>query len=189
MQIVVRAAFAVVLCSSVQALAEALPEGVDPATGYRMENYRAPTPSFLPGGVVADFALAQAASRAEVYRLIDVYAGGAVHDPIDGTWTNMDNRQQIPGSVWLPGIGAGALSKEQEAFFTRNLERLTKGDKSVGLMFYCMADCWQSWNAARRAIRAGYGKVAWYPLGTDGWLEHGEALTSIKPENFFGTEE
>lgn len=189
MRRVITIMLAAMLGLTIHAWGEALPEGVDPATGYRMDNYRAPTPSFLPGGVVADFALAEAASRTEEYRLVDVYAGGAVHDPIDGTWTNMDNRQQIPGSVWLPGIGAGALSKEQEAYFQRNLERLTEGDRSAGLMFYCMADCWQSWNAARRAIRGGYGKVAWYPLGTDGWLEQGKTLTSVTPENFIGTEE
>ena len=36
-------------------------------------------------------------------------------------------------------------------------------------MFYCLANCWMSWNAARRAIALGYRNVAWYPDGTDGW--------------------
>lgn len=189
MQAVVGTVFAVALGISVPAWGVELPEGVDPVTGYRIDNYRAPTPSVLPGGVVADFALAQTASKGDGYRLVDVYANGAVHDPIDGTWTNMDNRQQIPGSIWLPGVGSGALDKEQEAYFQRSLERLTRGDKDSGLMFYCMSDCWQSWNAARRAIRAGYRKVAWYPLGTDGWLEQDSRLTPVKPENFFGLDE
>lgn len=181
-------AIAVAMAAGAPVLADTLPDGVDPATGYRMDNYRAPTPATLPGGVVADFSLAEQASAGVGYRLIDVYASGAVHDPIDGAWTNMDKRQQIPGSIWLPDVGAGALDKDQEAYFQRNLKRLTNGDKGAGLMFYCMSDCWQSWNAARRAIRTGYSKVAWYPLGTDGWLENGRELTPVEPENFFGTE-
>lgn len=169
------------------ALAEDLPEGVDPETGYRMDNYRAPTPDVMPGGIVADFALVEKASKGEGYQLVDVYAKGAVADPVTGAWSNTDNRKQIPGSVWLPGVGFGVLKKEQEAFFLRNLERVTKGDKAAGLIFYCMSDCWHSWNAARRAIRSGYSNVAWYPLGTDGWTENGRTLVSTEPVNFLGS--
>ena len=35
------------------AVAGELPDGVDPGTGYRMDNYRAPTPDTIPGGTVA----------------------------------------------------------------------------------------------------------------------------------------
>ena len=42
-------------------------------------------------------------------------------------------------------------------------------DKSRPVLFYCMTDCWMSWNAAKRAVEWGYGSVIWYPLGTDGW--------------------
>lgn len=175
----------IVLASA--ALAEELPEGVDPATGFRMDNYRAPTPDVMPGGVVADFALVEQASKGEGYQLIDVYAKGAVADPASGEWSNTDNRKQIPGSIWLPGIGFGALSKDQEAYFQRNLEAASKGDKAKGLVFYCMSDCWHSWNAARRAILSGYSNVAWYPLGTDGWTEKGGTLVDVKPANFLAS--
>jgi PQQ-dependent catabolism-associated CXXCW motif protein len=36
-------------------------------------------------------------------------------------------------------------------------------------VIYCLADCWMSWNAAKRALADGYANVAWYPDGTDGW--------------------
>jgi PQQ-dependent catabolism-associated CXXCW motif protein len=36
-------------------------------------------------------------------------------------------------------------------------------------VFYCLASCWMSWNAAKRALAIGYRHVAWYPDGTDGW--------------------
>ena len=37
------------------------------------------------------------------------------------------------------------------------------------LLFFCLADCWMSWNAAKRAQEYGYTSVLWYPEGTDGW--------------------
>lgn len=167
--------------------ADDLPAGVDPATGYRMDNYRAPTPAVLPGGRVADFAMVEQAATGKGFQLVDVFASGAVSDPITGEWTNMEKRQQIPGSIWMPGVGSGALDKAQQEYFDRGLKAVTGGDKSKGLIFYCMADCWQSWNAARRAIRSGYANVAWYPLGTDGWLEQGGELVAIEPVNFLGS--
>jgi hypothetical protein len=33
------------------------------------------------------------------------------------------------------------------------------------LCFYCLADCWMSWNAAKRALSLGYSNVAWYREG------------------------
>ena len=42
-------------------------------------------------------------------------------------------------------------------------------DPNRMLVFYCLANCWMSWNAAKRALAMGYTHVAWYPDGTDGW--------------------
>jgi PQQ-dependent catabolism-associated CXXCW motif protein len=39
-----------------------------------------------------------------------------------------------------------------------------------------MADCWMSWNAAKRALELGHKAVVWYPEGTDGWSEAGLPL-------------
>jgi PQQ-dependent catabolism-associated CXXCW motif protein len=167
--------------------AQELPAGVDPATGYRMDHYRAPTPDTLPGGKIADYAMVKTATEDGSYRLIDVYAGGVKADPTTGDWTIVEKREHIPTSIWLPGPGFGKLDAAQEAYFRRNLEAVSNGDKARGLLFYCMSDCWQSWNAARRAIEWGYTNVAWYPLGTDGWREHGGAFVMVKPVNFLGS--
>ena len=48
-------------------------------------------------------------------------------------------------------------------------------------MFFCKADCWMSWNAARRAVALGYGRVAWFPGGTDAWAAVGRALVPAVP--------
>ncbi|HXW22459.1 MAG TPA: PQQ-dependent catabolism-associated CXXCW motif protein, partial [Rhodomicrobium sp.] len=42
-------------------------------------------------------------------------------------------------------------------------------DREKTLVFYCLKDCWMSWNAAKHALSLGYPYVAWYPDGTDGW--------------------
>ena len=49
-------------------------------------------------------------------------------------------------------------------------------------MFYCLERCWMSWNAAKRAVAAGYAAVAWYPEGTDGWQDAGLPLIEARPE-------
>ncbi|MIL08950.1 PQQ-dependent catabolism-associated CXXCW motif protein [Salmonella enterica subsp. enterica] len=174
------------LAGALSSHAEDYPPGVDPKTGYRMENLRAPTPDVLPGGKVVNYATVEKASKGGGDQLIDVYGKGATADPDSGEWSNSDNRMSIPGSAWLPNVGNGALTAEMQAYFDRNLEALTGGDKGKGLIFYCMSDCWTSWNAAQRAIRGGYSNVGWYPLGTDGWREHGGELVSLKAANLHG---
>jgi PQQ-dependent catabolism-associated CXXCW motif protein len=52
---------------------------------------------------------------------------------------------------------------------------------SSKVLFYCMMDCWMSWNAAKRAIEWGYSSVLWYPLGADGWEFEGLPLAENRP--------
>ena len=130
-------------------------------------------------------ATAQAQSgNGTISGLVRDESGGAV--PIDvlprpprpkglpeGTIWRPRPRYNIPGSVWLPNTGFGALSEEVEGYFHDNLESLTEGDKDRPLLFYCLADCWMSWNAAKRAIAYGYTGVRWFPEGTDAWTAMG----------------
>ena len=117
--------------------------------------------------------------------LVDVYPPkGAGPDPLDGTWRNSETRQTIPGAVWLPEVGRGFLADDYEAYFRRNLAAPTGGDLNRPLLFFCTADCWQGWNAARRAILWGHGAVSWYPGGTDQWVLDGGAVTTAEPVNF-----
>ena len=66
--------------------------------------------------------------------------------------------RDIPGSLWLPDVGRGVLSPELEGFFWHHLEAATNSRKDTEVVFYCLSDCWMSWN-----------KVYWYRDGTDGW--------------------
>ena len=183
----VAAAGALVSWAAMPSAAGELPEGVDPSTGFRMERYRAPVPDVLPGGTVIDSAALKALIGANGTLLVDVYPPkGAGPDPLDGTWRNSETRENIAGSVWLPEVGRGYLEPGLEEYFRRNLEQMTGGDMARPLVFYCTADCWQGWNAARRAIVWGHKAVSWYPGGTDQWRDDGGETIPAEPVNFLG---
>src|SRR6516165_11039130 len=87
----------------------------------------------------------------------------------------------IPGSIWLPDTGYGALASSTERYLRDGLTRITQGDQSRWLVVYCQKDCWMSWNAAKRALAMGYKNVAWYPDGTDGWQASGLPVQQAEP--------
>lgn len=158
---------------------------VSPVTepdGYRMDEYRAPVPPTLAGGTVVDTAAAKALHERGV-PFIDVLprAPRPQNLPDDTLWRPKP-RANIPGSLWLVDTGYGELPAEMEAYFLEGLAAATGGDKDAPLAIYCQRDCWMSWNAAKRAIAAGYAQVYWYPDGTEGWAEAGLPLVAAEPE-------
>ena len=85
-----------------------------------------------------------------------------------------------PGALWLPNVGYGAIAEETAEYFRHGLETATGGDKDRAVVIFCLAECWMSWNAAKRALDYGYSRVIWMPDGTDAWIAHDypiEALT------------
>ena len=95
---------------------------------------------------------------------------------------SLAGQANIPGSIWLPDTGYGRLAPSTEDYLRQSLARVTKGNKNVLLVIYCQADCWMSWNAAKRAISFGYSNVAWYPEGTDGWTFYDLPTQESQPE-------
>jgi len=159
---------------------------VDANTGLRMERYRAPVPESVPGGTTVNTAFMQAAATEQGLVLIDVYPPkGLGPDPITGDWVTPEVRTSLPNATWLPDVGRGFLEPELEDYFQRNLKHLSNNNLEAPLVFFCTADCWQSWNASVRAHQWGYTNVHWYPTGTDGWAEEGGALVTVAPVNFF----
>ncbi|SMF80221.1 PQQ-dependent catabolism-associated CXXCW motif protein [Tistlia consotensis] len=182
----VRRATALWLCLCLAGAGAALParadSGVAEPDGYRMEHYRAPTPDRLKGAVVVD--TPQAAALVEAGKVLPVDVLPRPEKPAglkEGTIWRQPPRDNILGSAWLPNTGYGALSEPVERYFRTALERLTDGDRERGLLFYCLADCWMSWNAAKRALALGYKRVFWYPEGTDGWIAAGLPLERSEP--------
>ena len=89
--------------------------------------------------------------------------------------------RDLAGSTWLPETGRGAVTPEVDAWFERALQKVTGGDRAMPVVFYCQADCWMSWNAARRAIEHGWAKVIWYPDGPEAWAAAGLRLAEAHP--------
>ena len=139
--------------------------------GYRTDNYRAPVPATLAGARVLATEEAEAIWRAGKAVFIDVLPRPPKPPNLpEGTIWRDKPRLNIPGSVWLPDTGYGTLAAaDRRLSAAKDLPRASGGDKAKLLVIYCQADCWMSWNAAKRALSYGYSNVAWYPDGTDGW--------------------
>jgi len=138
--------------------------------GYRMEDYRSQTPETVAGGVVLDTDAAHGLWAGQHAVWVDVLPAPQrpANLPPSALWKPLPHRD-IPGSIWLPEIGRGALSPQLEVYFRDHLEAATKSRLNAPVVFYCLADCWMSWNAAKRAASWGYTRVYWYRDGTDGW--------------------
>jgi PQQ-dependent catabolism-associated CXXCW motif protein len=151
--------------------------------GYRTEDYRAPVPATLAGGRTLTNEAAEAIWRTKAGVFIDVLprAPRPSNLPAGTVWRDKP-RLNIPGSVWLPDTGYGKLAATTEDYFRAGLARVSGGNKATFLVIYCQADCWMSWNAAKRALSYGYPNVAWYPEGTDGWERANLPLAESQPE-------
>src|SRR5215216_2731441 len=138
--------------------------------GYRMENYRAPTPMGLKGARTVATAEAVALWRNKTALFIDVmpHVPRPANLPAGTIWRDKA-RFNIPASAWLPDTGYGELAPSTEAYLKNALVTLTGGDRGKPIVIYCMRDCWMSWNAAKRAVAWGYTQVIWFPDGVDGW--------------------
>jgi PQQ-dependent catabolism-associated CXXCW motif protein len=138
--------------------------------GYRLEDYRAPVPATVAGGRAIGTVEAEALWRDHRALFVDVLPAPRRPEnlPAETLWKPMP-RRDIPESLWLPEVGRGALSAEFDAYFRVSLARASNGDKATPIVFYCLADCWMSWNATKRAAAYGYTQLYWYRDGTTGW--------------------
>ena len=173
------AAVAFALIASFAARAGGPPPEPD---SYRQSDYRAPTPASLKGARVLTTEEAAAMWRAGQAAFIDVLpqAPRPVGLPADVVWRDKP-RFDIPGSLWLPDTGYGELAPVMLDYFRRGLDKAL-ADGQRPLVFYCLKDCWMSWNAAKRALALGYANIAWYPDGADGWAAAGLPVEKRAPE-------
>jgi PQQ-dependent catabolism-associated CXXCW motif protein len=149
--------------------------------GYKLSDYRDPVPAALKGAKVLSKSEAEDhwARKAAVF--IDVYPKPPKPEnlPVGTIWREPQH-QTIEGAYWLPNVGYGVLAPHVEAYFKRALDTLSSGDKAKPLLFYCLRNCWMSWNSAKRAMSYGYTNILWFPEGTDGWQEIGYPILDVK---------
>ena len=168
-----------VLCSVSRALAD--PKVFLP-NGYRLNDYNAPVPDAVPGGTVIHTQSLHALLANPQVILVDVLpaerrpAGMRPGTP----WLPLPHRD-LPGSLWLPDVGRGAIPPALDQWLDQSLLRACAGDRSRPVVVYCKADCWMSWNAAKRIAQHGWRHVYWYPDGPASWSQAGFPLVKAQP--------
>lgn len=157
---------------------------VEEPRDYRQEDYDAPVPETLQGAVVVEDDQAHAYWKSGDVVFVDVMPDLPRPKGLpEGMIWRGRARHSVPGAIWLPRIGFGRLDEAGEAQFEQGLRKAV-GAKDRPVLFLCRADCWMSWNAARRAVLAGYETVYWYPSGTTGWTFWDWPTERLKPFKF-----
>jgi PQQ-dependent catabolism-associated CXXCW motif protein len=137
--------------------------GVPATQQLRQGDFHAPTPTVLPGGYVATTeALANAMQSGQQFLLIDVL--GADYS--------------LPGAQIAQGMAnPGGYQDRVQQQVAQWLGQLSGGDRAYPVVVYCSDPmCWLSYNAALRAIAAGYTEVYWYRGGMQAWRMSGLKL-------------
>lgn len=170
-----------ILCMSLIA-SVAFAQNVPEPKSFRGEPYRSAVPATLKDATVVDNPKAFALWEKRNAVFIDVlpHSFRPKDLPKDTLWIDK-KRLSIPRAIWLPNVGYEQLPAETQTYFEHGLFAASKGEKDAEIVFFCLDQCWMSWNAAKRAIGMGYTKVFWYPFGTDGWSEMKKTLTPVLP--------
>ena len=161
------------------AATEAPPE----PSGYWTGPINSPVPVTLSGGVViSDVHRLQALQKDKNAVVVDVSDAPRRPDNMapGAPWLPLPH-QAIPGSLWIPDVGAGEVSPALGDFFRAQLAAVTDNDPARPIVIYCHRACWLSWNAAKRAISYGYLHVYWYRDGIEGWKAAHLPTTVVEP--------
>ena len=118
------------------------------------------TPMSLPG-----------ARRVTTPELQQIGPQSLLIDVLDDT----DHHITLPGAVHIPGggdYGGGKFTDKLQKKFAKVLAELTNDNLDRQLVFFCYgAECWESYNAALRAINIGFHNVLWYRGGLESWKD------------------
>jgi PQQ-dependent catabolism-associated CXXCW motif protein len=150
--------------------------------GYRMEYYDDAVPDALDGATRVTAIDVQELQATRSALVVDVIPDHRRPDflPENQIWVPVPHKG-IPGALWLPDVGFGALSDVTEAYLKTHLDKATDGNLDHPVVFYCRVDCWMSWNTAKRAMSYGYTDVYWFADGTDDWFFEGFDFAILKP--------
>ena len=179
---IVALGFAALLLVEPRVLANDPAHAPEPS-GFWTGRMLGPVPATIAGGRVIHTAELKLLAAGGAIFLVDV--SPSPHKP-EGLAPNAvwmpPPHHDIPGSVWLPDVGRGAIEPAYDAWYRARLEGMTANDKTALIVVYCHPNCWASWNAAKRAILYGYQRVYWYPDGIEGWQDAGLATSVARPE-------
>lgn len=180
-----RAALILVAAAALTGMAPA-PAPNDPALfdaeGYRSARYRAPVKVDPAPAQTIPLAAALALDPERDALFIDVTpAEGGVRDPASGVWTLSQEHLTIPGALWLPETGRAPVDGDLWAALEARIAAARADAPHTPVILFCRADCWMSWNAARRLALHGTANVYWLAEGTDGWHAASRPLVVAVP--------
>lgn len=137
--------------------------GVQPVGDLRQGQFHGPTPTALPGGRLITTAELSGAMQAGQQMLIVDVLGGAY---------------TIPSANSASLMAAGGTFQDRIQQQTAQwLGQMTGNNPTVPIVVLCSGpQCWLSYNAALRAINAGYQQVFWYRGGLRAWQMAGFPL-------------
>ena len=129
--------------------------GVPPTAEIHQGPPHGPTPLSIPGGTVVTTDQLDALTQSRNALLLDVLGG----------------QLTLPNAVDASGMGrAGVDERLFQEEVDRFLANRTNNDRTVAIILFCSdPQCWLSYNAALRAMRAGYSNVYWYRGGLTAW--------------------
>jgi PQQ-dependent catabolism-associated CXXCW motif protein len=135
--------------------------GIPAQRGMRERKLHAPTPTAVPGArLITTDGLRRALAGEGHPVLVDV---------------RPRPQATIPGAHVNNPIGSD-FSADAERAAADFLARIVP-DRAAPVAFYCVNwECWLSYNAALRAVAAGYSNVHWYRGGIAAWFEAGLPL-------------
>ncbi len=138
--------------------------GVAPTDQLHQGAPHGPTPTTIPGGLVVDTAVLAQVVNGRQAILIDVLGGLTT----------------IQGALDAAGMGGpGSYQDGLQQQATSFLAQTTQNNPDAAIVFFCSDPmCWLSYNAALRAINAGYRNVIWYRGGIAAWQMAGGQLVS-----------
>lgn len=138
--------------------------GVPPRSTLK-NTVAAPTPLTIPGGHVITTSEVRQAVGSNIL-FIDVWDAPA--------------HPSLPGAIPMPGAGSpGSFSDATQHRLWAALDRLTGHQAAHPILFFCTGSrCWESYNAALRAINMGFTMVLWYRGGLAAWHAAGLPMTT-----------
>lgn len=150
-----------------------------------MDHFRGPVPETLKGVTVVDTEAAYQLWTSGEVIFVDVLPRAPKPKNLPkGTIWREKPRNSIPDAIWLPNVGYGAIAEITDAYFQDNLALATQNDLDHPILFFCLMECWMSWNAAKRALEYGHSEVYWFPDGTDGWTFQDHPVEPLEPVPF-----
>src|SRR6201995_453077 len=127
----IRAVVGVVLATAMFAVLDARAGEIAEPDGYRLDDYRAPTPATLRGARAIGTQQAEQLWRGQLASFVDVLPRPPRPRQLpEGTVWHDKPRANIPGSVWLPETGYCKLAPAVADYFARGLAKASGGDRA-----------------------------------------------------------